>query len=422
MNETYFFSKKIDNKAYLIYNSSKHLPAVFNKQGKQYLEIISQNSNYDESLKLIKLSEHEEFTEFYNYIQEVGFLETNMNTNFDDFIEKNIVNEKKHFYFHLTDRCNLKCNYCYNEDKRDNFLDLPLEKWIKIIDKTIQHIGSITITGGEPFLYKDFDKLLEYLRKNRNDIQIDTFSNGNIDYANNKKNFKIFNLLDKITISCDNIRNDDHDRKGFNIDIFKKNIEWIKKNGFENKISLNSVIVRNKLDEVKKVREYAKTNNLNFTYALRLPNKCSDKKYLPTLTEYKDIIFNNKLIINKPSSNNEIPLTIKCGAAGNTISIDSQGNCYPCQNFHYPEFHMGNLLNVEFKSVMSSEAAFKLRKHHILNVEKCNECNLRFVCGGGCPADTYKLYKDLTKHPKILCPYYKIGAINTLISTEYEEE
>jgi len=422
MDKNYFFSKKIDNDAYLIYNSTIHLPAIFNKQGKSYLELISKNKNIDECLKSIKLSEHEQFREFYDNIEDIGFLAMSNATNYDEYVEKMPIAEKKRFYFHLTDRCNLNCNYCYNVEKRKNFNDLSIEDWKKIIDKIASDLGTITITGGEPFLYKDFDILLEYLRKKRNDIRIECISNGNIDYSKNEKFVTIFKLLDKITISCDNILNDDQNRKGFCIDLFKKNIDWINEHGFENKTCINSVIARNKLDEVKKVKEFTKSRNLKFSYALRLPNKNSDKKYLPTINEYKDIILNRQLTTDDLILKDKIPLTLKCSAAGSTISIDSQGNCFPCQNFHYPEFNMGNLLHSDFTAILSSNIAQKIRKHHVLKIEKCNKCNLKFVCTGGCIADIYKLYGDITKHPKILCSYYKIGSINRLINAEYEED
>lgn len=422
MDEAIFFKKKLNKNNFLIYNSEVHLPAIFNKQGKQYLELIYKYKKVEECLKFINILEHKQFIGFFDYVKDIGFLKTKTNINFDELIPKPKKGNKSRFYFHLTDRCNLKCNYCYNENKRINLIDISFENWKIIIDKISKHIGTILITGGEPFLYNDFDILLQYLRNKCNGIRIEAFSNGNIDFNKSEKYLKIFKLLDKITLSCDNISNNDHDRIGFCLDTFQKNIKWINKNGFEGKTYINSVIGRNKLKEVKAVEIYAKMNNLHFSYALRLPNTCSDKRYLPSINEYKNIIYNNHINSNNPTSNNKIPLTLKCSAATSTFSIDSQGNCFPCQNFHYPEFNMGNLLQDDFNTILLSEKVQKIKKHTVLKINKCNTCNLKFVCSGGCIADTYKLYGNIEEHPKILCPYYKIGAIHGLINTEYEEE
>jgi len=421
MNNAQIFKKKIDKQNILVYNPESHFPVVLHTRGNKYLNLMLNNKDKASCLKVISESRKEEFEEFYDSINEIGFLKKS-EENFDKIVRETPLSNKKRIYFHLTDRCNLHCTYCYNKDRRTDFTDLPLESWKEIIDKVAPHTGSILITGGEPFLNVNFDVILEYLRNKTDKIFIEAFSNANIDYSGLDKSHRIFSLLDKITLSCDDIEdNEDQNRKGFRITTFMKNIDWITKNGFADKVYINSVVAKGKLKEVQAVKQWTKKNNLHFTYALRLPNHISDKKYLPTLDEYKSIIFGKQLTQDSKSIN-KIPRTLKCSAAGNTLSIDSHGNCYPCQNFHYPEFKLGNLLIDSFDTILNSIPAKKLQSHHVLKVEKCRDCSLRYVCAGGCVADVYKLYGDINKHPKILCSYYKIGAISRLMETEYETD
>ena len=80
----------------------------------------------------------------------------------------------------VTDRCNLRCNYCMPSEginfvKNDSLLTISeLEK----VSKTLVQLGidKIRITGGEPFVRKDLMVLLRSLSKMEklNDISITT--------------------------------------------------------------------------------------------------------------------------------------------------------------------------------------------------------------------------------------------------------
>ncbi len=67
----------------------------------------------------------------------------------------------------VTDRCNLRCNYCMpaegiNFSKNDKLLTIPeLKEVAEILVE--QGIDKIRITGGEPFVRKDLMKLLDHL-------------------------------------------------------------------------------------------------------------------------------------------------------------------------------------------------------------------------------------------------------------------
>lgn len=67
----------------------------------------------------------------------------------------------------VTDRCNLRCNYCMPEEgisfsKRDHLLSIDEMK--RLCDILVrQGVDKIRLTGGEPFVRKDVMKLLEHL-------------------------------------------------------------------------------------------------------------------------------------------------------------------------------------------------------------------------------------------------------------------
>ena len=57
----------------------------------------------------------------------------------------------------LTNLCNLKCTFCFQErKKRDD--RMRTEDWIKVINQ-IPKNSRITLTGGDPFMFKDFETI-----------------------------------------------------------------------------------------------------------------------------------------------------------------------------------------------------------------------------------------------------------------------
>jgi len=71
-------------------------------------------------------------------------------------------------HLELTDRCNLKCKYCYKEKSKK--MELKTEDWYKIIDSLVEYgIFQVTFGGGEPLMRKDMPDLLDYcVNKNLN--------------------------------------------------------------------------------------------------------------------------------------------------------------------------------------------------------------------------------------------------------------
>jgi len=93
------------------------------------------------------------------------------------------------FQWHITDRCNLRCVHCYQEDySGSNELDLDGLK--HVADEIIRTLskwnkrGDIAITGGEPLLKEEMFPLLHYLESADEISSLDILSNGTL--INNK--------------------------------------------------------------------------------------------------------------------------------------------------------------------------------------------------------------------------------------------
>ena len=65
----------------------------------------------------------------------------------------------------LTNLCNLRCTFCFQERKKrpDH---MTTEDWLKFIEQ-IPNNSRVTLTGGEPLVYKDFDKIFQKCNENK---------------------------------------------------------------------------------------------------------------------------------------------------------------------------------------------------------------------------------------------------------------
>ncbi|MGO9377765.1 MAG: radical SAM protein [Dissulfurispiraceae bacterium] len=100
------------------------------------------------------------------------------------------VNDTHDFFiqWHLTERCNLQCVHCYQEDRR--FAELPLKSIKEVIDEAADMIWnweetygiklsmSYNISGGEPLLRSDLFDILEEISWKGANIYI--LSNGTL--------------------------------------------------------------------------------------------------------------------------------------------------------------------------------------------------------------------------------------------------
>ena len=124
-------------------------------------------------------------------------------------------NKEFYFQWHITDKCNLRCAHCYQDDYTDNS-DLPLEELKLIADKLFRTLskwkkkGDISITGGEPFTRRDLFSFLEYLDTSKCVSNLDILSNGTILTNENVERLRSLNKLHSVQISLDGASPETH--------------------------------------------------------------------------------------------------------------------------------------------------------------------------------------------------------------------
>ena len=108
----------------------------------------------------------------------------------------------KRYCYVLTNLCNLSCSFCF-QDRKKQKNSMTGEDWIKLTDQLPEY-ARVTLTGGEPIVFKDFKKVFDHVAKK---FECNIITNGIllseelIDFLLEYKNFKV------LSISIDNINN-----------------------------------------------------------------------------------------------------------------------------------------------------------------------------------------------------------------------
>lgn len=253
--------------------------------------------------------------------------------------------------FNVTDRCNLRCSYCYvayYQRKKD---ELPLDRILAIIDE-LSEMGCkrVSFGGGEPLLREDIGEMIDYVKERRMECVIN--SNG---YLVAEK-IDILKNIDVLCLSLDGngMDNDIYRGKGS----FKKVVEAIEcASRYKIPIHTNTVLHRNNLHSIEFVLDVAKKYNLLAEFNLAIAyllgeNKNADyksadpetKEALLKLIRYKkegyNILFSKKAFeytllwptysIEAFFDNSPDFTHANCYAGRYFCIVDTNGDVYPC--------------------------------------------------------------------------------------------
>lgn len=153
----------------------------------------------------------------------------------------------KTFLLFITNKCNLRCESCFNKVNVGNSKEMSFE-YIKTIIDNNPHVSKYDIMGGEPLLHSEIDKILSYLEEKNKKIGL--YTNGML-LQRLKPNYK--NL--KLNMACHSITSTNTSLKPIKIIT-----EQIKR--FENiyPIKLCYLISKHNVSELLPFAEYIEKN------------------------------------------------------------------------------------------------------------------------------------------------------------------
>ena len=356
-------------------------------------------------------------------------------------------------YVHLTNKCNLKCPYCYNKTDRETKIKLEkvglvaptmsTEEFKELLSKLVAYgVHRIVFTGGEPLLRSDAMELVEFardlseqrVRDGGPPVSLEMLTNATRINASIAE--KMCRWLDAVTISLDGHEQHMHEeQRGERT--FEPTIRGIrtlvaakKQMGTQRPyVCIVPALTAKNISLMKEIFEFS-LDNLGADGLAPIIFQAGDHQemsitQIPELNTYiqeqsrtNDYIRERRARLGLSASQRR-PLVPRhhCGVGHGEISVDPGGFVYPCQSLHFDEFICGNVRESDIRQIFHESAVMRrVRGTTVETLKVCSHCDLRFLCNGGCRATAYNVYREFDRHNEIYCKMLETMAVNKLWS------
>jgi radical SAM protein with 4Fe4S-binding SPASM domain len=328
------------------------------------------------------------------------------------------ISVPKQIYLTLTDSCNLKCVYCYATErkKHDN---ADFETWKNYISDIIDFAGKpvFNFTGGEPLTVPCALDLASYIKERGCECLL--LTNGT--YINTEETAdKITGLFDMVKISLDTddetiskeLRGEavlEKARNAFTLLSTRKcDVQIMATVTSKTCRDLDSFAERfnNQVQFQPLYRDIGRArNNEDLSISgLQYYNSLTERGMFSLLHQYHDTIHTFR---NRPCK--------RCAMAHEELSIDSEGNVFPCHMLHFEQYKCGNLNTERISDIYKNSAVLnELRTVNVDTIPKCKKCVYRNICGGACRARV-DIVKDGIKGADDFCSFEQKTILDALL-------
>ncbi len=319
-------------------------------------------------------------------------------------------------YLHITNRCNLQCSYCYRESSPDlAVLHDPgkLCGLLEYVKPFAMPRMEVSFSGGEPLMHPGFREIaaissrLEYTNR--------LLTNGTL-ITDEMADF-IAAHFRSVKVSLDGPNDEIHSqtRGRGNFARVVRSIERLAERGV--KVSVQVTLTKSALPHANEVKDALPA----------LPNVAV--RFTPLLPMGRGTGMESEYIDNDEFYNfasgqgsgtryTRGQCNRSCHAGMGSLSIAENGDVYPCHLFHSSEFHFGNIFHDPFEEIFFGDKvkAFTRSMDVEQNNPICRECEVRFLCAGGCHANTLHATGDY-HGVDTFCSYQKRIIYDTLFAS-----
>lgn len=312
----------------------------------------------------------------------------------------------------LTNRCNLKCPFCYNSGRDTDEMDIE-----RLMDRVEEHKelysskASFIILGGEPFisperLFKTIDRANTIFTNSPPMVS----TNGTlIDEVVVKE---LARRRVEVQVSLDSHDPAVHDKfrgKG----VYKQTLRGVKMLvEAEVYVVLSMVMTKENISGMENYLDMALALRVNEARFIPLRLIGRGKELLnrsPDQREALDILLTllNKRPEFRPLLRRDyfsIQMTMAgfsanqsaCGVGEKVIFIDADGKVYPCPNHVTNEHICGSLAITSLAEIFKNSPVLEniRKKYHVKNYKGCSECSFKCWCAGDCRGEVLSLTGD----------------------------
>ncbi|GHO92586.1 hypothetical protein KSF_026340 [Reticulibacter mediterranei] len=327
-------------------------------------------------------------------------------------MQKNTLPEQLTAWIHITNDCNLRCDYCYLDKTRE---DLPEDVGRRAIDAVFRsalkhHIRSVKLkyAGGEASLHmKALTTLHDYATRmaQEHDIKLEAvlLTNGVVLSQRTINNLKERHIAVSISLDGLGLYNDSQrsfiNGHGSSYYVLRT-INRLLTNGVKPHISI-TVSQRN-LDGLPELLNYVLEHELTFSLNYYRENECSahiddlrfaDAQIIAAMRSVFKVIEDNlprrsllSCLLDKARLH--APHTHTCGVGKNYLVIDQRGGVAKCQA---DIRHTVATIDLADPLQAIRDDRTGVQGLPVDQKEGCQTCTWRYWCTGGCPLLTYKV-------------------------------
>ncbi|SDR10649.1 radical SAM protein [Pseudoxanthomonas sp. CF125] len=296
----------------------------------------------------------------------------------------------------LTNRCFLKCAYCYVSSPsftKSQFRTLAYEYVVSFIDSLLKVGGndvfSIQYFGGEPTVHRQLPELIKYSRSKNLLVRIST--NGVAACLRSEQ--YIAAIKDEGVewrVSLDSIHEsvNDYSRGAGTFRSIMRNLEHLHYVGAN--VSLKPVLTRENISGLEDYLEFAFSHGFKVTYGTLLPVGDAIRNGIKRelnefhVAQYLVEVFSRKPHLIQTIELSPLGWTLKTiflrGAKALprfTLYLHDDGNVYPMDGMIGPEFCLGKADDFDLVKLA------KLQLEHGLSSERCRKCFVNGFCYTG---------------------------------------
>lgn len=316
---------------------------------------------------------------------------------------------------YITNACNLKCKHCFMLSGKKLENELTLEDWMKVLTSFKENGGEfVTFSGGEPLMFKNFPQIISHTHDLG--LKSTVLSNGLL--WSDKLIYELAPFIDEIQFSLDGVDEETNSMvRGSGH--FEKVVDTIVK--FANagvKTSVATTFTYDNLNEntqtryknlVDLIKEKTSGKDVFFKLSKKLlPGRDvhftaeENEKYSAIIKDIEKHVDENADYENFLAGHTANLVAINCGLGG--ISVSSDGNVYFCNRINEME-SFGNVTEKPMSFFMEKGKEIHLATS-VENVIPCKDCELRYICDGGCRIDDFDFAGKIQSSA---LPYHQIS-------------
>lgn len=301
-------------------------------------------------------------------------------------------------YMYLTNRCNQKCRHCYMYAGIADSAELTIAEIYHTLECFAKAGGKVvTFTGGEATLHPNFTDIVATAKKL--DLKVGVLSNGLL--WTQEMIDEVKSSIDEVQISIDGFDAESY-KQVRGVDTFETvlhSVERLIDVGIRVTVAVTPLLetlleheeqyiafAKELLQKYEKKEFFIKLNTELMDGRNVSPSEEENQKYRAAINRIKSqcVPFSPEEEFALDHAKNTA--FNNCGYGG--LSIASNGDVYFC-NLIAQCAKQGNVRVDSFESILSKSAEAR-RLSDVNNLTPCKDCDLKYLCGGGCRIKNFK--------------------------------